>query len=650
MPRNQDYLFPVRALYPSAETSTIGLNYLSADQPFWFTLADVLVSKILTGWSPRILSAIRYEPHEPQDDLRSIDVYGQTIDPSTDDFYRGLIIHRNSVKTAAGEARGAKKTALESDEQAIKILANATSYGIFVELNVEDYRVAKAMVGFGASQRTFKFKSKSFEKPGAYFHPLLGALITGAARLMLALAERQVREQGLEWAFCDTDSMAIANVGNLALEEFKTRALRVPEWFKDLNPYGETASILQLEKVNFPPDKRGDLEALDPPYCLTISAKRYVLFNKVNGKPVIRKASGHGLGHLLAPYDEAPERRAERIKRIGVPLWQDDLWKEIIRAAESDQPDQVRYMDMKGFDAPAASPYAATTPELLRWFKSYNDRQEPGYRVFPFGFLLSLQAKSRVEMATDEPEALESELWRRREPRPAAPYFKRADDATSHAFDRERGDPIPSSWLKSHGRSLIHYHLHPESKFQGGDYHQRGVLGRRHVKALTIQAIGKESDNLEENVFIGEDAGPVEHPMERSGIAKIAAFVFEMQRRDGISDRSLLAQAKVSPHTLKAFRSGRRTSSDVPRRLASAVEELGREGSQSQSEVEYWLGVARARAKQLGGRNKLAAALGVSGPYLGRVLRGIKPLSTELISKLKFFVEGEGQGDTNSTF
>jgi hypothetical protein len=540
-----DDLLPVRALYPGAETSTIGLNYLSADEPFWFTLADVLASKILTGRSARILNAIRFAPLETQNGLRSIDVYGQTIEPANDDFYQRLIIHRNELKALAGEAKGTRKAALESDEQAIKILANATSYGIFGELNVEDHRVAKPMVGFGASERAFKFKSKKFEKPGGYFHPLLGALITGAARLMLALAERQVVDHGLDWAFCDTDSMAIANVADLPLEEFKARALRVHEWYRDLNPYGEASSILQLEKVNFPPDKRGDLEALNPPYCLAVSAKRYVLFNKVNGRTVIRKASGHGLGHLLAPYDEEPAKRAERIKKIGVPLWQEDLWREIIRAAESKEPDQVPYMDMKGFDAPAASPYAATTPELLRWFRSYNERQEPGLRVFPFGFLLSLQAKSRVEMAKDDPEALKSELWRDREPRPAAPYFKRADEAKDHAFDRERGAPTPPSWLKSQGRSLVRYHLHRESKFEGGDYDQRGPLRRRRVKALTIQAIGKESDNLEENEFIGEDAGPIEHPMEGSSHTKIASFVFELQRKHLISDRTLLDRARV---------------------------------------------------------------------------------------------------------
>jgi hypothetical protein len=146
----------------------------------------------------------------------------------------------------------------------------------------------------------------------------------------------------------------------------------------------------------------------------------------------------------MAPYDESPAERRERIERIGVPLWQEDLWKEIIRAADSDQPDQTSFMEMPGFDAPAASQYPATTPELLRWFDGYNERRPSGERVFPFGFLLSLQAKSRIEMAKDEPEALYHELWRRRELRPAAPYFKRPSEAKDHAFD-----PIGAAKVKA---------------------------------------------------------------------------------------------------------------------------------------------------------------------------------------------------------
>jgi hypothetical protein len=37
--------------------------------------------------------------------------------------------------------------------------------------------------------------------------------------------------------------------------------------------------------------------------------------------------------------------------------------------------------------------------------------------------------------------------------------------------------------------------------------------------------------------------------------------------------------------------------------------------------------------KGLGGRNKLADQLGVSRPYIGRVLKGEKPMTEELVEK-----------------
>jgi hypothetical protein len=61
------------------------------------------------------------------------------------------------------------------------------------------------------------------------------------------------------------------------------------------------------------------------------------------------------------------------------------------------RPDQTRFMDMPGFDVPAASEYAATTPDLLTWFKGYNPRHPEGESIFPFGFL---QTKLRTEMAS----------------------------------------------------------------------------------------------------------------------------------------------------------------------------------------------------------------------------------------------------------
>jgi hypothetical protein len=254
--------------------------------------------------------------------------------------------------------------------------------------------------------------------------------------------------------------------------------------------------------------------------------------------------------------------------------------------------------------------------------------------VFPFGFLLSLQAKSRLEMAKDEPEALSYELWRRREPRPAAPYFKEPNDAKDHAFDRERGDVIPASWLKSHARSLVRYHLHPETKFQGGDFDQRGPLKRRHVFALAQQLIGKEADDIEENEFIGEDAEPTDYGVQLNDRAAIAAAVFDLQRQYSISDRRLIDEAGISHHTLGGLREGKRIADASLMKLFRAAEALRQDADPLAAKLDMVLKELRRFKDVVGGRNKLAKLLGVTGPYIGRVLKGEKPMTEELVAKV----------------
>jgi hypothetical protein len=285
----------------------------------------------------------------------------------------------------------------------------------------------------------------------------------------------------------------------------------------------------------------------------------------------------------------------------------------------------------------AASQYAATTPELLRWFDGYNEHQPSGHTVFPFGFLLSLQAKSRIEMAKDEPHALSHELWQRREPRPAAPYFKKPGEAKDHAFDRERGDAIPPSWLKSHARSLVRYHLHPEIKFQGGDFDQRGPLKRRHVFALAQQSIGKEADNIEENEFIGEDADPPHYGVYLADRAAIAAAIFDIQERYGIKDRPLLEEANVHHHTLAGLREGKRIADASLMKLFRAAEALHQEADPVAAKMDRALKDLRKLKDEVGGRNKLAKMLDLTGPYIGRVLKGEKPMTERLIQKIQEF-------------
>ena len=55
---------------------------------------------------------------------------------------------------------------------------------------------------YGPAGVGFRARTSKRERPGDFFHPLLATFITGAARLMLALAERLAIDAGLDWAFC----------------------------------------------------------------------------------------------------------------------------------------------------------------------------------------------------------------------------------------------------------------------------------------------------------------------------------------------------------------------------------------------------------------------------------------------------------------
>jgi hypothetical protein len=123
--------------------------------------------------------------------------------------------------------------------------------------------------------------------------------------------------------------------------------------------------------------------------------------------------------------------------------------------------------------------------------------------------------------------------------------------------------------------------------------------------------------------------------MASSSCAKVAAFVAETQQSLGISDRELLRRAKVSPRSLKRLRAGKRVGDDLLHRLASAAEKLRLERGPALAEKYEWLWIARELMTKIGGRNKLATALGVSGPYLGRVLGAKKPMTSEMIERLK---------------
>lgn len=543
-------IFPVRADYAEQGQNTIGLNRLSSDTPLWFTLADCIVSKILTGKAPVILEAIGFTPGPEQPGLASINVSGNPayrVDPNETDFFQRVIELRQTVKQDRDRAADADREALEIEQNALKIAANATSYGIWVEVNVDDRPNRSPVTVHNSTGEPFSFSTDRHENPGAYFHPLLATLITGAARLMLAIAERIVTDAGMDWSFCDTDSMAIAKPDAMSPDEFSARVKSVVQWFDALNPYGFDASILKIEEVNYSLET-GELEPL---FCWAISSKRYALFNlDAAGQPVMRKVSAHGLGHLMPPYDDtdAPEQFPAPDKSVlkdGTVRWHCDLWHQMVSAALAGHPDQVSRDFHPAMKEPARSRYAATSPDLLRWFKSYNANR--GYRdqVRPFGFLLSYSVGAMDFSETFVGPSKRGRPRKANPIKPIAPFEKNGAKAAATVFDRETSIPVATAILRTYAEALAQYHISPEAKFLNGDFLDKGTTRRRHVYGTHIQHIGKEADDWERRAALGQtdemqiDYGPSDADRSRVETQARNARIAKQAEQDRNRDAEL---------------------------------------------------------------------------------------------------------------
>jgi hypothetical protein len=628
-------IFPVRTRYAprlkeqtkSADMPTIGVNYLSADRPLWFTLADCVASKLLAGKAPKVVRAIRFAPKPPQGGLRSLKIAGQAdyaVDPYKNDFYKRVIELRRRVKAELKVAErrdpNSQETKnLDMDQLALKILANATSYGIFIELNVEDADKEDAPIALFTSQDKRLVEASKREEPGRYYHPLLATLITGAARLMLALSERLAFDQGLNWAFCDTDSMAFANTGNLPFAEFAGRVRSICDWFTPLNPYEREpdkapVSIFEIEDQNFSTEA-GKQTELEPLFCFAISAKRYALFNlDGHNEPIIRKASAHGLGHFAAPYGDEEEARDDRDS--GVRRWEEDVWKQIISAARSEKAGEVNYAFRREMQSPARSRYGATRPAVLDWFKRFNDSRTYPEQVKPFNFLLTFFSRRLEDLAADDPmDDFDPKLG---EMRPVAPFEKDSEKALTRVFDRSSVSlaAVPKKWLRTVADVLRDYHRQPEYKFLGGGWNEKGILRRRHILVDTIEDIGKESDGWEEDEARAEDQDTVL-------IYPSSSFDRErmIERIKSVGKRELKGEAHIAMRTIDAAWTGDEVAAEDLKRMAEAGERIAsrrRKRNDKQAAAVAWLRVKRDEI----GLTALAKFLRMDAPNLAKVIEG----------------------------
>ena len=513
-------ILPTRGKYsPETNDWQVAVNYLYANgdgatQELWFTLPDVVASVLLTGQIPQIVDAFRIEPRGMLPGLKPVKLRGAIeVDPSRQDFFR-VVIEQRKQSASRSDLVAVEKERLD---KALKVLANATSYGIYAEMNRQEANREVKVTCHSIDAKPFTCRVVHPEVPGEYCFPPLASLITGAARLMLALLEYSVTELRGTYAMEDTDSMAIVATergglipcpGGPYRKRDGQKAVKALSWaqvqtiagrFAALNPYDRSAvpgSVLKIEEENFDPKTHKQRQL----FCFAISAKRYALFvRNGKGEPILlrRKVnsskdrwSEHGLGHLLNPTDPDGADRD----------WIGQAWENIVRSAHG-----LKTANLGFEDLPAIGRVTVSSPTVMRTFARLNERKRYCDQIKPFNFVLTCHVSPLGHPIGADPARFHliapyetnPKKWLRMKWLDL--YSGESCAITTAGFHGTR----QTARVKTYGDILCEYEFHPETKCadaNGNPCSKQtvGLLFRRHVRIGYIVCIGKESNRLED--------------------------------------------------------------------------------------------------------------------------------------------------------
>src|ERR1700676_749910 len=411
-------ILPVRSVYDSKSgTCNIGLNALNWKQPMWIAGPDLIASVLLTGYFPNVREAFRIVPHRKQRGLRPVKLRGAIlVDPRKEDFFTRVIEYRKQNKHD------------DRLQYFLKILANSTSYGTYLELNpVKIDASSRPKITVHSGEHIFEqLAPDTIEEPGRFYFPLLGALITSGGRLLLAMIERCVRDAGGTYLCCDTDALIIvaSESGGAVQTPDGASPVKALSWseveqirsrFDSLSPYNPkiVPHLLRLTDENY--DKNGAQRQL---FGLSIAAKRYVLYTMKCGQPycghrkcvTIVDPKAHGL-IFCAPSEE---------RENGLPKWWWELWRFLLTLEFKQiiEPDSNVLMvagrainaetgtDVDGqpswIGLPALMKMRISTPHCLDQMKG---------KASPFGFVLHPRTRDKLKLTLLTPFSKNRAGW-----------------------------------------------------------------------------------------------------------------------------------------------------------------------------------------------------------------------------------------------
>ncbi len=511
---NGDVL-PVRSKYsPASNDWQVGLNhvYANKEDALWYSIPDVVASILATGRVPEIVDAFLIEPSGTLFEAVPTKLRGMVnVDPEHDDFFRVIVDERLNL-SSRGDLSDMEAKRLD---KALKILASATCFGIYAQMDRQDNDEKVEVICHGIDPDPYKCTVAHPEFPGDFWFSPLGSLITAGARLMLALLDHCISALRGTYVMEDTDSMAIVATEYGGLVPCPGGAFRMPDgrsavralsWrevaeivarFVKLNPYTDKSrSILKIERDNYDPETGKQRQV----FCLAISSKRYALFLRDDdGNPVLLQKginnhedrwSEHGLGHLRNPLDPESEDRD----------WIRQAWISVVRRTLSlpAQPLGLEHL-------PAIGRVPITSPTAMRSLARLNRAKKYRNRIKPFDFLLSCHVKPfgyppdvdpekfhLVAPYVPDPECWVDMPW-------IDQYSGKQYEITTEGFHGSRG----VARVKTYGEVLREYEFHlgaksADAKGKPSGKQTLGLLRRRHVRIERIIYIGKESNRLEE--------------------------------------------------------------------------------------------------------------------------------------------------------